>query len=198
MKLYDVLVKLKATPLAYLESESIIAMQAFMGGYVLVDESAREPCLRLAEGLDGPSVAGAWLKAYLRDGNAGFSLVLEHLIEIVGSSACEPIPGVLAGMRFIDYVRDPIISNRPGMVAGELSVVWLIDAMSGYLAGLDVLAPARAEREREQLLEFGRWLQGRYQANGSWGRLLRVFEGADPSRGLRRFVQLFDEFERKR
>jgi hypothetical protein len=84
------------------------------------------------------------------------------------------------------------------MALPEPTVLGLADFASGYICGATDLNPAVGAVQRVELGDFETWLRnewyGLYKHQAPWYGLIRVFEG-ECERGLRRFLELWDEFK---
>jgi hypothetical protein len=186
--------ELRNSPLSFVDCRCAMLLGAFMSGYQLVDTSARPIWEAAALSFPGPSVAGAATRAVLnfRTSEEAFVALVAVLEQEASRSKPQPVPGPLAADRWIESVRQPLLS-RPAMVLGDPLVCVLAHQARGYLAGLDVVDGARATTERRVFEHFERGVRQRYGApNASWGNVIRIFEGGG-TEGLRQFVALWDE-----
>ncbi|MDH5492134.1 MAG: hypothetical protein OEY14_09285 [Myxococcales bacterium] len=197
MDLHQTVQSLGKSPLDYLDSECPLALGAFLFGYKTVDAGAGPVMDEFLRRIPGPDQADGCTRGYLAygAGTAGFRRTVEILQETVEQLQPRPVASMAAKYAFIEAVRDPIESGKTGMAFAEPTVVWLANYYRGFLAGLASVAPASAREATASLHRFETWLRRRYQQPiTSWHGLIRVFEGA-AEHGLRRFVELWDEFE---
>jgi len=184
-------------PLIFLDVPCVLALEPFLHGFMRVDASLDLLTSVLLTRFPGPSQADACTRAYLlaATGSQALMDVLKELKDILRESPLDVRLRESCPARFIDAVREAIVTKRTGLVFFESTVASLYNHYSGFLWGLRVAAPARAADEEEAMLRFEGWLQSYYgQKPARWHQLLRVFGGAC-FEGLDKFVELWDRFE---
>jgi hypothetical protein len=84
------------------------------------------------------------------------------------------------------------------MVLAEPTTDWLYNFFRGYHRGLEAVSPDLAAQQWCRVEAFEEWLRDSYGHHtiAPWHGILRVYEGAC-ERGLSRFVELWDDFERE-
>ena len=192
--------KIQGDPRSVLSASCSLSLGAFLVGYRAVDSGLGPVLAALDDDVSGPDEARGWTRAYLssRTEEEGLQKVLGALLRILGSDASwRPSPGPGAQSSFVSFVRESIEQGRPGMVLAEPTLGYLFDFSQGYGYGLDAVNPDLASAQRGRLAAFELWLQKQYSCSQApWYGIVRVCEGAC-ERGLLRFLQLWDEFERE-
>lgn len=190
----------KVNPDTHLSAPCALAFSAFLVGYEMTDASVRPLLQKLTKLFPGPNAADACTRAYLQYATTGsaFSSVVDSLIRLLDSeSSITPVPGYCADVEFAEFVRDAIVSGRTAMALTEPTMDWLGNYARGYVTGLQEVNSAAAVRHCRALESFEAWLRRRYDAQGTrWYGLIRVYEGAC-EHGLRRFIELWDEYSRE-
>jgi len=200
MNFPSIVVQLKAEPTAFLDSFCVLSLGSFLVGYGNADSSAHAPTRALLDVFPGADSASACMRAYLSYPGTGVAAaaILDALEKEVSDCVMAPEPGAFPDTDFITTLRGPILQGRPAMILGTPTVITLYNYVRGFLCGLEAVAPAEAERQTRDLAEFERWLQGWYKTPGTaWYKLLRIY-GGECERGLLKFVEMWDEFEKSR
>lgn len=195
MKLNDILLALRQEPEKILAEPHTLSLWAFLNGYGLGNRAAHPVIRAINDDFEGPSVADACSKAYLRfDDRTAFSKVIDALdVRLRQTPPSAPPASELTADGFMSAVVQAIRSGRPGMMLGELSVSWLAHCHAGFLAGLEESDPEGASAARGELESFDRWVAGQFsEPNPGWYKILRVYEGPG-EKGLRRFAELWAE-----
>lgn len=181
----------------YLTGQCVLALHGFLSGWTVVDSSVKGAIAKVAESFPGPSAADASTRAYLHCPNTrvALSTLLERLLFVLKSEgSLPPSPGPGARVRFMDFVKEPIMSGRTGMVFAEPTLEWACNFSNGYIAAMNVIDPSCATSEQHALNDFEAWLRLTYGATGAgWYGILRIYEGPCEF-GLRRLVELWDEW----
>ena len=196
MNLLDVIRRLKNNPCNYLDSCCASSLGTFLVGYRTVDCSVASATDLLLDVFPGREEMGACTRVYLTyaDGAVGVTAILNALENVVAAGLAPPGDGFFTERVFIDAVRGAILQGRPAMVLGDPTVTSLYNYACGFMSGLEVVAPVEATKQYHELAGFERWLQGRYDVpEAAWYKLIRVHEGYC-ERGLKKFVELWDEF----
>lgn len=189
---------LRGSPGWYLSSECVLALGAFLHGYMNTNVAMKGVLDRIEAKFPGASTADVCTRAYLAYATTQEALVavMAEIVEVVERDPPAPVLGWDGADGFIAIVRDAIARDRPGMALGESTVMWLRDGIAGSIEGMRAVDPARADEQAGRLAEFERWL-GRHLYRTSvapWHARIRVAHGPG-AEGVAAFIKWWDQFE---
>ena len=182
---------------AFVEPVDPIYLGAFFAGCVEVNSAIRKPIRKMLKRLPGPSQADPWSRAALKYPSAeSVRILLDTLCQACRDESFEE--GLSSLRSCITAVAESVREGRPGMMLGQVSVLWLRNYISGYHAALRWWRPEQADIEATRMRDLNAWIAARYgePEGATWDRLMRVFEGECQS-GVERFVELWEAWCKK-
>jgi hypothetical protein len=200
MNFSETLARVRATPTAFLDTPCVLSLQAFLQGYMSADGSAFDIMRASVDAFPGPAQADVCTRAYLYypDGVIAMCAVIDEMERLLSTGNVQPERGHLCDVSFVESVRQPILDGHAAMVVGSDKVVSFYNYVRGFLCGLEAVAPLEAARQGQQLADFERWLQVYEKCpRAAWYKLVRIF-GGERDRGLRKFIEWWDEFQDQR
>jgi hypothetical protein len=200
MDVRDLIRNLRAHPGRYLDPPCLSSLDAFLGGYICVEESLFPAWDVVRDTFLGQDDSfGFCTRAYLafQDESEGMERVLQALEDALPSGPLPPVPGSYAHRTFPSILLEMLDQKHSALVLGsEQTISRVYHKYQGHLAGTEALAPAEGAAQRQQLQEFDTWLHEQYDApHAKWHRILRVFEQGETLRGVEKFAQLWRDFE---
>ncbi len=198
MQLSELVVAIRQDPRAFIEPVDPNHLDAFFVGYKYVNMALHKPLKKLTKRFAGASGAVSFTRAYLRfEPTEAIDRLMKELEDILvklpldafeeGPVAREP-PVALV-------VRCAQDGGRIGMAIGEPTILWLFNYVQGVLAAQRAWNQDLARKHEQQLADFERWLQRRYdEPDARWHRIIRAYKGPC-AEGVLKFAELWTEWE---
>ena len=176
-------------------SYDIFSLRSALSGFVWVTKNAPEALRDTANRLPGPSQADLCTRALLCSGDPTRAIAI--VLDVLESLAEDSIggPGPRSTVSVPEITISSIEEERPQIVLPEATIESLANYWNGHLAGLRLHSPDEADRQTVSLQGFEDFVSKAYDHKLSWHVLIRVFDGPCAN-GLRRFVELWRQFER--